>query len=199
LAGKDEIRAKMLARRKALSPEERRLRSRAIEIRLYNREIFRRSRSVQFYVSGKHEVDTSEMINRAIEMGKTVAVPFFIEDRNEIGLTEIRNGSARMAKNALGFSEPEPSSVHPLDPDRIELWIVPGVAFDPTGNRIGLGKGYYDRLLSDARTGHRVGIAYDFQILDSIPAEAHDVRMNEILTETRTIHIEQNPGPENPG
>jgi 5-formyltetrahydrofolate cyclo-ligase len=65
----------------------------------------------------------------------------------------------------------------------VELIVVPGVAFDPTGNRMGRGRGFYDRLLKSTPNAMKVGVAYDFQLLDKIPVEPHDVPMDSVITE----------------
>ena len=103
-----------------------------------------------------------------------------------VGVDSLDRG---FSKSRLGILEPlrEKKTVNT---DEIDLVIVPGLAFDKSGNRLGHGKGYYDRYLE--RCGENVffiGIAYDFQVLDTIPADAHDIKMNMIVTESRTYNI----------
>jgi 5-formyltetrahydrofolate cyclo-ligase len=184
---KEAIRKELLSKRLALSAEERRLRSRAIQTRLFNREEFRKAKTIQFYISFNHEVETREMIGRALEIGKKVVVPYLKEGQSEIGLSELRDLKQELQRNRNGFEEPFGPFIRPVDPAQVELWIIPGVAFDLSGSRIGYGKGFYDRLLSRSVKGILTGIAFDLQLVDRIPVEAHDVRMDQIVTEYRTI------------
>jgi 5-formyltetrahydrofolate cyclo-ligase len=184
---KVEIRKLIYSKREAQTSEECRLRSRAIQTRLFNKEEFRRSKTVHFYINLTDEVETREMIGRAFEMGKRVVVPYLKEELDEIGISEIKDMKRDIQKNRFGFEEPFGPYLRPIDPSNVELWIVPGVAFDLTGNRIGYGKGYYDRLLRFPGKKILVGLAFDFQLVESIPNEGHDVKMNWIVTEYRTI------------
>ena len=186
---KELIRQEILSKRLAFSAEERRLRSRALQTRLFNREEFRKAKIIQFYISFNHEVETREMIGRALETGKKVVVPYLKEDPCGIGLSELRDLKQELQRNRNGFEEPFGPFIRPADPARVELWVIPGVAFDLSGNRIGYGKGFYDRLLSSSVSGILTGIAFDLQLVDTIPAEAHDVRMDRIVTEYRTIEV----------
>ena len=84
--------------------------------------------------------------------------------------------------NSFGYYEPK--NISPVDPEEIDLVIVPGVVFDKSFNRIGFGKGYYDRILSKLKpSAKKVAIAHDFQVLQSIPTEDHDIKMDMIITE----------------
>jgi len=181
------IREEMMARRKALSPEERRVRSREIQTRLFNLVRFRKSKVVQFYIDFSGEVETREMIARAIEIGKEVVVPFLRNGNAELGLSRIRDIRTGICSNGLGFDEPEGSLIVPVPPERIELWVTPGVAFDLSLNRIGFGKGYYDRLFARSAGSYKIGLAYDFQLIEKLTPGPHDVKMNRIITELRNI------------
>jgi 5-formyltetrahydrofolate cyclo-ligase len=88
--------------------------------------------------------------------------------------------------------EPKPEAVRPVANDHIDVALVPGLAFDETGNRLGRGMGYFDRILQDLR-GVKIALAYDFQVLSEVPTEAHDTPMDFIVTEKRLIKIRGNP------
>ena len=90
----------------------------------------------------------------------------------------------RLALGAFHIEEPQGDDT--VDPDSIELMVIPAVAYDRNGNRLGRGKGFYDRLLASTKA-RKVGIAYDFQLVDEIPAEPHDVPVDIVITETRFI------------
>jgi 5-formyltetrahydrofolate cyclo-ligase len=86
--------------------------------------------------------------------------------------------------------EPKPGAVRPVEAARLQALLVPGLAFDENGNRLGRGMGFFDRLLRDAH-GLKIALAYDFQILSEVPAADHDVRLDFIVTETRSINCQR--------
>lgn len=179
----------MLDRRKRMSAGEVANKSRAISERLFSHDFFLQAKVVHFYVSFKNEVDTHSIIRKTLSLKKRVVVPCIHEMDQEMILSELIDFQEDLKPNRLGILEPDENSVRPVHPMAVDLMIVPGVAFDPLGSRIGYGKGYYDRLLSRTSNALVVGLAYDFQILDVLPALAHDVRMGKIITESRTIEL----------
>ncbi|MBI3604820.1 MAG: 5-formyltetrahydrofolate cyclo-ligase [Nitrospirae bacterium] len=189
MANKEQIRKEMLARRAGLSLEEIRLKSRDIKVRLFNREEFRRAKVIHFYISFNHEVNTEEMIRGALEMGKKVVVPCRGTTAGGIGLSELKDFDRELKPDRFGLKEPFGSYIRPVDPGHLELMVVPGVAFDSSGNRIGYGKGFYDRLLSQKKRGFIEALAFDFQVIESVPSEGHDIKMDRIITESRTIEV----------
>ncbi|MBI1820478.1 MAG: 5-formyltetrahydrofolate cyclo-ligase [Nitrospirae bacterium] len=188
---KDGIRKELLARRAALSPEEWKLKSRAIQARLLNREEYRRAKTVHFYMGFKNEVETDEVIRKSLEAGKQVVVPWLNDKTDQIELSELKDLRTELRENKYGIKEPYGPFIRPVDRRSVQLAVIPGVAFDPSGNRIGFGKGFYDKLFSQNRTALLIGLAFEFQIVKSIPSEEHDIKMNKILTEYRTIEITQ--------
>ena len=87
-----------------------------------------------------------------------------------------------------GLREPVPNPELILPPHALDVILIPGIAFDRRGHRIGSGKGYYDRFLTRTQAV-RIGLAYDFQVIDRVPAEPHDVKMDWIVTESEMIEI----------
>ena len=138
---KDEIRKDLLARRAALSPEEWKLKSRAIQARLLNREEYRRAKTVHFYIGFKNEVETDEVIRKSLEAGKQVVVPWLNDKTDQIELSELKDLRTELSENKYGIKEPYGPFIRPVDHGTIQLAVIPGVAFDPSGNRIGFGKG----------------------------------------------------------
>ncbi|MHB8482336.1 MAG: 5-formyltetrahydrofolate cyclo-ligase [Nitrospiria bacterium] len=184
---KDGIRKEILARRAELAPEEWKLKSRAIQARLLNREEYRRAKTVHFYIGFKNEVDTEEVILRSLEAGKQVIVPRMDDKTGRVELSELKDFKKELKENRYGIKEPYGPYIRPVNPRSVQLMVLPGVAFDPAGNRIGFGKGFYDKLLSQSRQAVLIGFAFDFQIVESIPSEDHDIKMHKVLTEFRTI------------
>lgn len=143
------------------------------------------------YVSAGHEADTHGLIRQLLAMGRNVCVPRFDIAKQRYVASELRDFDADLATGKFEILEPKPEAIRPAAPDQIDAALVPGLAFDETGNRLGRGMGHFDRLLQEVR-GRRIALAFDFQILDEIPAEPHDVRMDFIVTETRVIKTKGN-------
>jgi 5-formyltetrahydrofolate cyclo-ligase len=95
-----------------------------------------------------------------------------------------------LVKNGFGILEPR-KEAEPADIRKIDLILVPGVAFDRLGNRLGHGKGFYDRFLESCNNAYTIGIAYDFQVFNNIPCELHDKKMDAITTESGVLTINQ--------
>jgi 5-formyltetrahydrofolate cyclo-ligase len=181
---KDLLRARMRAWRRQLDPAWSDLASAAVISRLENLPIFQRARVIQTYVALPHEVNTHDLIRRLLQAGKKVAVPK-VESENTLQQFFITN-FFELAPGAYGIPEP------PSDSGRLALWnqfdlvLVPGLAFDRSGHRLGAGKGYYDRLLASIAVP-KIALAFAFQIVDKIPIAAHDQQVDMIVTEEEVI------------
>jgi 5-formyltetrahydrofolate cyclo-ligase len=143
--------------------------------------VIQKARSILFYASMPGEVDTLAMIEKAIFLGKRVSLPIVEHNQRKLIPTVI-SSMEDVHKTKHGVLEPH------YDPDRelgfkdIDAVIVPGLAFDKKFNRLGRGAGYYDRFLSTLpKTVTTVGLAFDFQLTESLPSEAHDVRLSQII------------------
>jgi 5-formyltetrahydrofolate cyclo-ligase len=126
------------------------------------------------------------MIQESLRKGKTVVVPKTDIKEKKLNLSTITCWDD-LECGAYTIFEPKSERVKEVFLDSIDLLILPGVVFDEKGNRIGHGMGYYDRLLQNKFHGHVVGLAFELQMVDSIPAEKHDVRVKRIITEERII------------
>ena len=109
---------------------------------------------------------------------------------NGVNLDILPYDETRLELGSFHIEEPQGETT--VDPSEIELIVVPAVAYDRAGNRLGRGKGFYDRLLSTTRAS-KIGVGYEFQLLDSLPAEEHDVPMDMIITQNTTIVVRKNP------
>ncbi|MFI3247671.1 MAG: 5-formyltetrahydrofolate cyclo-ligase [Rikenellaceae bacterium] len=133
--------------------------------------------SIAIYLSLPDEVPTLNIVKRWHSMGKRIFLPR-VEGEN---IHFVEYEPEKLAKGAFGIMEPTSDIV--VDPSQIELMIVPGVAFCSDGRRLGRGKGYYDRYLSQADfTGYTIGVGYSHQLLDELPCEAHDVMLSKVVT-----------------
>ena len=176
---KASIRKKLLEQRKSLSPSLRRSLSRRVAGFLFSAEAFARASSVALYFPANGEVDTRGIFEKCVELGKKT---FFPKTRDS-GLVFLRAESLDELKpGAFAIAEP-PEDGEPMDREEPGLVLVPGVAFDVSGNRIGYGKGFYDRFLKDVPRRNRFALAYRFQVLDSVPSLETDVGVGSIITE----------------
>lgn len=128
------------------------------------------------YHSLPDEVDTHGFIRRWSDR-KRILLPVVIGNELEL---RVYTDEEHLTKGAFHIDEPTGTPF--TDYGQIDLAVIPGVAFDRQGNRLGRGKGYYDRLLPRIPTAYKIGLCFHFQLLDEIPAEAHDVRMDEIIS-----------------
>lgn len=199
---KYQVRKMVLTLLKKQEESERIAKSKVIEEELFSLPEFIQARCVMFYVSYDGEVETGAMIKRARQMGKKVAVPVIRATKGkekQLTASLLTNGDNKLSPGYYGILQPkeedmveislDPSSkrdrkAYPLGLDDIDLVVVPGVAFDRDGNRVGRGKGYYDKFLKSLREKGipAVGIAFDFQVVDHIPTLSHDLPVEKLIT-----------------
>jgi len=178
------IRDKVLSIRNSLSPEEAKARSRLIFQNLKTLPIFNTANTVHTYVSSKkNEVDTIEIISYLFSVGKRVVVPVVDKDRKVMRHSELKSIS-ELKKSTFGILEPE--KIREVGLSEIDLVLVPAIAVDRFGNRIGFGAGYYDKFLSQVNCP-KIALVYDFQIVDKIETSPSDVPVDFIVTETEII------------
>ena len=145
-------------------------------------DVFKEACIIHIFLSKADEPETSQIIELAWKSGKQIGVPCVLPDTFELFHSQL-NSFEDLRPGALGVLEPSPEQRTALTPESFDLVIVPGVAFDRQGGRLGYGKGYYDRFL-DQSLAFRLALAFDFQLLETVPTEIHDVPMDGILTET---------------
>ncbi len=164
---------------------ERRKKSTIIQKELFSLDEFIASNVVMLYVSkGTKEVETGPIIKKAINEGKKVLLPVTSVREKNIRPVLLKNLKHRLKKGSYGIYEPvESKQDNPIDVKDIDLVIVPGIAFDRDNNRLGRGKGYYDRFLKtlDDLTP-KIGLCFDFQMFDSIPTTKNDFSLTKVIT-----------------
>lgn len=178
---KAEIRKKIIEQRNALSETEKKNMSNGIIRKLVSEPHFIEAKCVAFYMPVRGEVDVAPIIEKTARLGKEVLLPV-VADGHRIELCRFMS-LYDMKKGAFGILEPGSRIPMTREPDVI---ILPGVAFGLCMHRLGYGKGYYDRLLAKLPS-YRIGICYDFQVLESLPKHEDDQRMHKIITEKREI------------
>lgn len=182
---KSEIRYRLRQVRKALPAEARAERSARIHEHLFARPEWQRARCVLLYASMRAEVDTAPMERRARAEGKVVACPRMNDDVTEL---DPRIWEPGVVPEPRGRLAPEPPADAPPCPlDDIDLVVVPAVALDPRGARIGYGRGLYDRLLARMPHAARVAVAFDFQLVAEVPETEGDERVHVVVTDQRVL------------
>lgn len=181
---KDTLRATVRARREAIDHAELMRKSLVIERTIAAMDEYRRARTILLYASARDEVHTMSLIEAALADGKKVALPHMtvhhtLEPRLVTDTGELKRNRYEIL---------EPTVRAPLvDPAAIDLAIMPGVAFDEEGRRLGMGKGCYDRLLPALANAKTVGLAFEEQVVKSIPFDGHDRPVGMVVTERRVI------------
>jgi 5-formyltetrahydrofolate cyclo-ligase len=179
---KHAIRKEILKKLRSQSPGERLRKSDLIKEQLFQEEEFKKAQCVMLYVSTDEEVDTKRMIDETLEMGKKVCVPVVVKGSKRIIASELKEHSA-LQKGPYGIYQPAENSVRAVPLEDIDLVVVPGVAFDAHKVRLGRGHGYYDRFLSDLPKGTRtIGLAFDFQVVEKLPRDSHDIPVSKTIT-----------------
>lgn len=176
---KQRLRSKILSILKTQKEEDRKRKSRLIEHKLFLSPIFKRAKTVMFYMSFDGEVDTTGMIKRAQKLGKKIAVPVCVRDRIMMRPAMLCDRGA-LRLGPYGIHEPVTKELVRLG--ELDVVVVPGVAFDTEGRRLGRGKGYYDRFLKRLPSRTRtIGIAFDFQILPVVPTVIDDMSVDRVI------------------
>ena len=182
---KNLIRQKVLRQRKKLSLLKKSQAELFMLETLLDWEIFKKAGVIHTYISLPDEPDTRSIIENCWSSGKIVTVPLVLTNTYDLFHSEIKSFD-RLIYGMYGIQEPSPESRIIMTPDMFDLVIVPGVAFDRQGGRLGHGKGYYDRFL-ELTSAFRLGLAFDCQLLKTVPTESHDVPMNAILSESGIV------------
>ena len=170
-----------------ISPAARNTMSAQIRDRLKEQAIWKNAGSVLFFAPLPAEPDIWPLLEETLAGGKIAALPRFDSASNSYVAGRVKNPRSGIVTGQFGIREPGASCVEiPLK--RLNLVLVPGIAFDWQGRRLGRGRGFYDRLLADV-DGIKCGIAFDEQVVEEIPAGPRDIRLNFILTPTRCVEI----------
>lgn len=177
----------MLNQRKALPLDEVKAASEKITHRLLESTLVKHSNTILLYMDFRNEVMTQPLITELWKLGKRVVIPRVNEDTNELDLYAIEAFSD-MVLSSFGILEPDASIPPNTSAQDIDLVLAPGVCFDRRGYRMGYGGGFYDKLLPKLRQDCQIhALAFDMQLVDEVPTEPHDVRLNGIVTEKEWI------------
>lgn len=180
MTDKSELRRMVRERLRAMKPEACAEQSRLACGRFVLSEIFLRAQSLLLYMPLEGELDVRSILEAARGGGKELALPRFMPETGHYGAFFI--GDKPLVRGPFGVFEPAGDRPAPLN--RLDLIVVPGLGFDLRGRRLGRGKGFYDRLLSEA-AGVKCGICFEEQLLPEIPVEPHDVGVDFLATPSR--------------
>ena len=173
---KDEIRRRIRNRKRLITEAERQNAARAVFNALEQTAAFLMAENILIYHSLPDELHTLDFINKWHTRKR-----FFLPRVAGVNLELLPYSPSSLQSGAYGIEEPAEGI--PVDPTAMELIIVPAVAYDRRGNRLGRGKGFYDRLLAETKAT-TIGVAYDFQLVDELPVEPHDTPVKIVITES---------------
>jgi 5-formyltetrahydrofolate cyclo-ligase len=188
-AAKIQIREDIAKKISALSESRIKEKCKAIEDRLFEFANFLESKIALLYVNGEYEVRTENIIKRSYDYNKIVVLPAFNPQKFKMTLLKVDHYARDLKPGPRGVDEPDASRCKIVPMDRVDIAIIPGLAFDEKGGRIGSGKGYYDRLIPRlAITTRKVALTLEEQIVPQVPMEPHDKHVDIIITDTRIIY-----------
>lgn len=183
---KKTIRDLILDNRSKLSKDKHELFSKIIIDQIFDSTFYNESKTIMTFVSFSDEVDTHNFIKRSLADGKRILVPITFPKTKEIKPSEIYDFD-ELEVGYYNILTPKEEYIRFINPEEIDLAIVPGVAFNRDGYRVGYGGGYYDRFLSQYTDIIKLGIAFDLQIVDKLPIEDFDIPVDIIFTEREII------------
>ncbi len=176
------LRQQLLSQLKGQDSVVRQNKSKSVLEQLKKLPDFVSSKSIMFYISLSEEVDTLPLLKETIKSGRTVTIPYINKVSNSLISVSISDPDNDLTPGSYGIMEPKAHLVRQYDVNLLDLVFVPGLAFDREGHRLGRGKGYYDRFLKTLPSYvKRIGLAFDFQILDIIPVNQHDERLDQVI------------------
>ena len=181
---KEKLRGEMKKQLKLLLPEEREKKSRAIAAKLSKDPKFQAAQTILFYIATDEEVDTKPLALDILNAGKRLLVPSIDKEAREITACVIQDLEKDLIAGSYGILEPHSEERNPISNDMIDLVLVPGLAFDQSNNRLGRSGGYYDRFLAKLpKKTVTYGLAFQFQIIKSLPVTELDMPVSRVFHE----------------
>ena len=185
---RERVRAETLRQRDGLAPETRVVFSRQIVDAVMDWIQSEGFDAVMLYLSMRSEVETDGLLERLLHAGKHVCAPVADTDQNRLIPRRIQGSKTELVRHRYGMLEP--NNTCPIFPSvKLQLVIVPGIAFDSKGYRLGYGKGFYDRFLAECSHAIPIGLAYQVQVVEDTFPQVWDVPVKHIFTETGRIDI----------
>lgn len=197
------IRQDMRAYRRSLSPAQQKTAAIALRKRLSLQPLFTRSKRIALYLANDGEIDPAPLLEWALSLGKECYLPALAPSSTNKDMWFIRyTHNTPMKRNRYGINEPRISAVKKIKPERLDLVLMPLVAFDESGGRLGMGGGYYDRCFAFKQTRpqhspYLLGLAHDGQKCNELPLESWDIPLAAIATDERLLICDENSGKRN--
>lgn len=185
---KKEFRKKVINLRKDKDKDFIKHNSDIITDKLLNLDCIKNAKNIMLYLDFNNEVSTDSLIKKLLNLGKIVSSPITLKEERKLipsQITDLKNG---IQYGAYNIREPKPECSPAINIKDLDVVIVPAVAYDKNCYRLGYGGGFYDRFLENLRKDAvTIGIAFDLQIFDEVPKEAHDAQLDYIVTESRIL------------
>ncbi len=185
---KKEFRKKVINLRKEKDKDFIKHNSDIITDKLLNLDCIKNAKNIMLYLDFNNEVSTYSLIKKLLNLGKIVSSPITLKEERKLipsQITDLKNG---IQYGAYNIREPKPECSPAINIKDLDVIIVPAVAYDKNCYRLGYGGGFYDRFLENLRKDAvTIGIAFDLQIFDEVPKEAHDAQLDYIVTESRIL------------
>lgn len=186
---KKNILAEISERLGRLSAEEMAEKQKIIDQNLLEFANFREAALSMLYLKKGGELDTENVIRICLSVGKPVVLPAFAESKKGPVLYQVNDLDRDLIKRRGEFREPHPDRCKKIPLEDIDIAIIPGLAFDEKGGRIGFGDGYFNRLITRLpETTRKVAIAYEEQVVEHVPMDSRKYNLDIIITDTRTIY-----------
>lgn len=184
---KKTLRKEILQKRATLSTENILEYSDIIESKLYETDSYKEAKTIMSFISFSDEIHTHEIIKGSIKLGKSIVVPVTIPKTREMKVSQVLDFS-ELEIGYYNILTPKKEFIRFVDPNTIDLILVPGVVFARNGYRVGYGGGYYDRFFSKLnKEVKKIGLAFDLQIVDKVPTDSFDIPIDLIITEKEII------------
>ncbi len=180
---KSDLRKMFLNKLKTQKEVDRLRKSNLIKKKLFSSNVYKKAKTILFYASFDGEADTTSMLRQALKAGKRIALPVMVEAKKTMVPSLVSDLDKELGIGPYGIMQPKKDCLRPVDLSDIDLVIVPGVAFDKQGNRLGRGKGYYDRFLKNLPPQTpTIGLAFSFQVLKKLPfTSAFDIAVKKVI------------------
>jgi len=183
---KDSFRKEIKEKLSRQNNEQRLQKSFLIKEKFFELAEFKKAEYIMFYLATKEEVQTRLMIEEALKIGKKILVPVILKGENRIiasRIEDLKGLKSQLAPGPYGILEPRNACIREVGPEKIDLAVVPGLAFDKQNRRLGRGGGYYDRFLAGLTADTpRIGLAFSFQLLETLPALSHDIPVTKVIS-----------------
>ena len=184
---KEQLRAKLLAKRRLIDKELIAIQSNKMANQLYSWPFYQQAKVIMIFLSMADEPQMINIIEHAWRQGKMVCVPHMRQQYGFMDAARIDSIDG-LVQGRLNIMVPDPTTLRLVDPGLIDLMVVPAVAYDYDGNRLGMGAGYYDRFIPHAPKTILIGAIWSTQIVGRVPTEKYDQPVNYLLTEDAIIH-----------